>query len=94
LILFFRELIELGAEQLQFHEPNSTSFYRAHSPGKFGDDLSDLRPLLVKVNKEGVEGRGLEEGVAGFGFRAVIPVIWEGKHEGSAEVGMQFGIKL
>lgn len=86
----FKELKELGIEQLQFHEPTSVSFYRAHSPGKFGDDLSQIRKLVVEVNKDSIARHGLEEGKEGYGFRSVVPVIWEGKKVGTAEVGMQF----
>lgn len=86
----FKELKKLGVEQLQFHEPTSVSFYRAHSPEKFGDDLSQIRKLVVQVNEDGTARRGLEEGKEGYGFRSVVPVIWDGKQVGTAEVGMQF----
>ncbi len=86
----FKELKKLGVEQLQFHEPTTVSFYRAHSPAKFGDDLSQIRKLVVEVNKDGIARRGLEEGKEGYGFRSVVPVIQNGKQIGTAEIGMQF----
>ncbi|MDF2948373.1 MAG: pctB [Sedimentibacter sp.] len=90
----FKELKKLGVEQLQFHEPTTVSFYRAHSPQKFGDDLSQIRKLVVEVNKDGIARRGLEEGKEGYGFRSVVPVIWDGKQVGTAEIGMQFSIEF
>lgn len=86
----FKELKKLGVEQLQFHEPATVSFYRAHSPEKFGDDLSQIRKLVVQVNEDGTARRGLEEGKEGYGFRSVVPVIWESNRVGTAEIGMQF----
>lgn len=90
----FKELKVSGVEQLQFHEPSSVSFYRAHSPQKYGDDLSSIRKMVVDVNKSSQESYGLEQGKEGYGFRAVVPVLWEGKKVGTAEVGMEFGIKF
>lgn len=90
----FSELNKSGVEQLQFHESSSKSFYRAHSPEKYGDDLSSIRKMVVDVNKSGEVTYGLEQGKEGYGFRAVVPVMWQGKKIGTAEVGMEFGIKF
>lgn len=87
----FEELLVCGIQQLQFHTPKSISFYRAHKPEKFDDDLSELRPTVVYVNDKHKEIGGVESGVAGFGFRYVMPVEYKGEHIGSAEIGMAFG---
>ncbi len=80
-----------GFSQLQFHLAPAISFYRAHSPSKFGDDLSNIRPTVVTANKEHKTVEGLEEGVEGYGFRVVVPVKYQDQWVGSAEYGMDFG---
>lgn len=78
------------ATQLQFHTPPATSFYRAHKPEKFGDDLS-FRFTVLQVNQSKQPVMGLENGVAGLGNRGVVPVFYEGKLIGSVEFGLSFG---
>jgi methyl-accepting chemotaxis protein len=80
-----------GFSQMQFHLAPAISFYRAHSPKKFGDDLSGFRYTVLTANKENKIVSGLEEGVEGYGFRVVVPVQYQGKSVGTAEYGMDFG---
>jgi methyl-accepting chemotaxis protein len=87
----FAVIKEEGFSQLQFHLSPAVSFYRAHSPGKFGDDLSKIRPTVVTANQEHRIVEGLEEGVEGYGFRVVVPVKYQDRWVGSAEYGMDFG---
>ncbi|TGE33483.1 methyl-accepting chemotaxis protein [Desulfosporosinus sp. Sb-LF] len=87
----FNEIKKEGFSQLQFHLSPAISFYRAHSPNKFGDDLSKIRPTVVTANKENKIVEGLEEGVEGYGFRVVVPVKYQDQWVGSAEYGMDFG---
>ena len=82
---------EYGVEQFQFHTPPATSFYRAHKPEKFGDDLSSFRHTVTATNQNQKPTRGLEGGVGGLGARGVVPVSYNGKHLGSVEFGMSFG---
>ncbi|NVK23528.1 MAG: methyl-accepting chemotaxis protein [Gammaproteobacteria bacterium] len=77
--------------QLQFHLPPAQSFYRAHNPTKFGDDLSGFRKTVVDVNRNKTQISGIEKGVAGLGIRGVAPLMYNGKHIGSVEAGMSFG---
>lgn len=87
----FQELEKEGITQLQFHTKNAISFFRAHQPEKYGDDLSNFRKTVVDANKNNEIIEGLEEGVAGYGFRVVAPIEYDGKHIGSVEVGNDFG---
>lgn len=87
----YAQLEENGISQLQFHTPESTSFLRVHDPEKFGDDLSSFRQTVVDANQLREKISGLEEGVAGYGFRVVTPIIYEGNHLGTVEVGTDFG---
>lgn len=87
----FEVIKKEGFSQLQFHLSPAISFYRAHSPNKFGDDLSKIRPTVLTANKEHKMVQGLEEGVEGYGFRVVVPVKYQDQWVGSAEYGMDFG---
>ncbi len=80
-----------GFDQIQFHLPPATSFFRLHAPAKFGDDLSSFRKTVVEANTSRRSVRGLENGVGGIGIRAVAPVGVEGRHVGSVEFGLGFG---
>jgi methyl-accepting chemotaxis protein len=84
----------LAVDQLQFHLPPATSFLRAHSPAKFGDDLSSFRHTVVEANRHGKTVHGVESGVAGLGIRGVAPVRHQGKHVGSVEYGASLGQPL
>lgn len=77
--------------QVQFHLPDSTSFLRLHKPEKYGDSLRDFRFTVNEANAKKEIIRGLEEGVAGFGFRVVVPMSNDGIHIGSLEYGSDFG---
>ena len=77
-----------GDEQTQFHLPRATSFFRAHRPEAFGDDLSGFRRTVLDASVEGEPVGGLERGRAGVGIRGVVPVRTDGEHLGSVEVGL------
>lgn len=87
----FAEIKKEGFSQLQFHLAPAISFYRAHSPNKYGDDLSKIRPTVVAANREHKMVEGLEEGVEGYGFRVVVPIKYQDQWVGTAEYGMNFG---
>jgi len=88
------EAIKDNVAQFQFHLPDSTSFLRLHKPEKFGDDLSSFRFTVNKANKEKKVVSGIEEGVAGYGLRVVVPVTYQGKHLGTVEYGTKFDEKF
>jgi methyl-accepting chemotaxis protein len=83
-----------GVEQMQFHAPPATSFFRVHLPKKFGDDLTSFRKTVVEANRDGKPVAGLENGVGGMGIRSVQPVRVDGQLVGTVEFGMNFGQAL
>lgn len=85
------ESIRGDIAQVQFHTPDSYSFLRLHNPQNFGDSLRAFRMTVNEANEKEEMVRGLEEGGAGFGFRVVIPMSYEGVHIGSVEYGSNFG---
>ncbi len=80
-----------GVKQFQFHTPDGHSFLRLHKPKKFGDDLSGFRKTVVQANATKKSVRGLEKGVAGIGIRGVVPVSFNGEHQGTVEFGLSLG---
>lgn len=79
---------EFNVRQFQFHTEPATSFFRAHSPAKFGDDLSSFRKTVIQTNQTQKPVTGLERGVAGIGIRGIVPVYYQQQHVGSVEFGM------
>jgi methyl-accepting chemotaxis protein len=82
---------EHGVDQMHFHTPEAVSFLRVNSPTKFGDDLTTFRKAVVVVNSTRKPAFGLEMGTSGLGIRGIVPVMYDGKHIGSVEVGLTFG---
>ncbi|OQY27730.1 MAG: hypothetical protein B6244_09475 [Candidatus Cloacimonetes bacterium 4572_55] len=90
----FAALKKEGIQQFQFHLPDSRSFFLAHMPTKYNDDLSSFRFTVNAANREKKIIKGLEEGQGGYGFRVVIPMDYEGRHIGTVEYGLEFGEKF
>ncbi len=74
--------------QLHFHLPNGDSFLRFHSPGQYGDNLTDVREAIRIVNTEKRYVFGFEEGRVFNGYRFVYPIPKDGRHLGSVEVSV------
>lgn len=78
---------DLGVTNLQINDNRLHSYYRAHKPEEFGDDLSS-RAMLRKValEKQGIEGFDL--GRSGLAIRAAQPLTDEfGIAVGVIEIG-------
>jgi methyl-accepting chemotaxis protein len=80
-----------GVDQAQFHVKPATSFLRLHDPEKFGDDLSQFRPIVVAVNNDHVARTGVAIARSGPAVFAVAPVFdLQNQHIGSFEFGIAF----
>ncbi|MBO8158805.1 methyl-accepting chemotaxis protein [Thermosyntropha sp.] len=73
--------------QLQFINPDAHSFYRAHAPEEYGDDLS-FRPALMKAINNREQVLAVEEGVQGYGIRCIKPLYSGDEFIGVFEIGM------
>ncbi|MCK4736967.1 MAG: EAL domain-containing protein [Sulfurimonas sp.] len=73
---------------MHFHTADTHSFLRVHKPKKFGDDLSDLRPIIVKTNESQKMYAGIEVGKFGLYYRVTFPVFKEEKYIGAFEFGV------
>lgn len=83
----YKRLKNMGIKQLHFHLPDNTSFLRMHKPDKFDDDLTLIRPSVVRTNKNEKFNEGFEVGKVAHGFRFVYPLHDDkNKHIGSFEV--------
>jgi len=82
----------VAVEQFQFHRGPAISWLRVHQPARFGDDLSSFRATVVAANRERRAVLGLEGGVAGIGFRGVLPVTAGSEHLGTVEFGLGLGL--
>jgi methyl-accepting chemotaxis protein len=89
--VFARLKAERGVGQMHFHLPPAVSFLRLHQPDTFGDDISATREMVVIANRDRRVVTGLETGVGSLGLRSVVPVVAEGRHVGTVEVGMTIG---
>lgn len=87
LLSSYEHLVSYNIQQLHFHLPNNDSFLRFHRPGKFGDNLTEVRKTVAYVNKYHIPIQGFEEGKIFNGYRFVYPLFnEEKKHLGSVEV--------
>lgn len=77
------ELNAEGSREIKF-------FYRAQKPLSYNDSAS-FRPVVMKANTALQRISGIEQGRAGYGFRAVSPLLLDGKHIGSVETGFDMG---
>lgn len=85
--LFESWVDEYDIAQLQFISPDLHSFYRAHQPDKYGDDLS-FRKGLSQVIETQKPLTVVESGVAGFGLRCIMPLFDGERFLGACEVGL------
>ena len=82
------ELLKVrGVLQYHFILPNNKSFLRMHKPDKYGDDLTNIREDIERVNKTHKIIRGLAQGRTAHGFRNIYPIFTkEGKYLGAMGV--------
>lgn len=71
-----------------FHLPDNRTFFRAHRPDFYGDDLTEVRPMVAEVNRTRRAAVGWEEGVNGYALRHIEPIFYQGEYVGALELGM------
>ncbi|MBF0159739.1 MAG: hypothetical protein HQL58_09435 [Magnetococcales bacterium] len=93
---FFQQLQkEHGIAQLNFWTAPATVFYRAGQPANFGQDLSKFRKSIIAANERKQKILAVETGLGGLvAFRAITPVLLEGKMIGVIEFVSDFNIPL
>jgi diguanylate cyclase (GGDEF)-like protein len=73
---------------MHFHTVDTHTFLRLHKTDEFGDDLRDLRPIIVETNKSKKIYTGLEAGKHGLYYRVTFPVFKGEEHIGVFEFGI------
>ncbi|MEA1980864.1 MAG: cache domain-containing protein, partial [candidate division Zixibacteria bacterium] len=68
--------------------PDNRSFLIVQKPEMFDNDMSALRPDLVRANKDLQQNSGYMAGYFGLSFRVVQPVIYKGRHLGVVQFGL------
>ncbi|MCB2180866.1 MAG: response regulator [Desulfobulbaceae bacterium] len=76
-------------EILHFHLPDGITLLRMHNPNFYGDDLSQVRPLIHDVNETKKQLYGFEIGRHGPFYRVAQPVFFQGKYIGIVEYGIR-----
>ncbi len=69
--------------------PDNTAFLRVHNPENFGQDVSEMRPDVVAVNKDRRQRSGFTTGYIGLQYRVVQPVYYEGEYLGAVQIGIE-----
>lgn len=83
----YQILKEAGVLQYQFLLSNNESFYRAHKPSKFGDDLTNVREDFKYTNKTKKQIRAFTQGRTTHAFRNTFPLFdKDNNHIGAMEV--------
>lgn len=78
---------------IHFHTVNNVSFLRMHLTEKYGDDLTQIRPLVAQVNKTKKFAEGFEVGKSFSQYRFIFPIIDENNiHLGSVEIAYKVSI--
>jgi signal transduction histidine kinase len=79
---------------LHLIDKNNITIFRAHKPQKSGDDLTNIRPIVVKTNQTKKIQYGYETGKHDINFRIDVPVIYDGIHYGVLELGIDTNLIL
>ena len=74
---------------MQIHLADGTSFLRVHKPDTFGDNLTDIRPMLKEIHSSHKMISGYETGKYSNVYRVIYPIFdKEKKYVGAMELGI------
>ncbi|WP_455757159.1 PAS domain S-box protein [Sulfurimonas sp.] len=80
---------------LHVHLSDGTSFLRVHKPKLYGDNLSDIRPMIKEIHKNHEPLIGYETGKYGTVYRVIVPILNDKKqYIGALEVGVDVNFLL
>lgn len=73
---YWDQMLPLGVRELNIHfGPKATVFLRTNKMDLFGDDVTEISPLLVSVLKTGAPASGMEVDHYGANYRAITPIV-------------------
>ncbi len=74
---------------MHFHLADGSSFLRMHRADKFGDSLSEVRPMIEEIHSSRKSIHGYETGKNGTVYRVVEPIFdADGEYVGAFEIGV------
>lgn len=92
---YWVQMVPLGGRELNIHlGPTATAFLRANKVERFGDDLTQISPLLVSVLKSGVPTKGMEVGHYGANYRAIEPIARAGSPSNDVIAALEVSLAL
>ncbi|MEN8199811.1 MAG: response regulator [Thermodesulfobacteriota bacterium] len=68
--------------------PDNRVFLRLTNPGKFGDDISMIRPDVAAVNRDRTQQTGFNVGIRSMQYRIIQPVFYQGEYVGAVQFGI------
>ncbi|MEA3554254.1 MAG: response regulator [Campylobacterota bacterium] len=75
-------------KKLTLTDINNITLFRAHKPKEYGDDLTNIRPIIKKVNEIKKSLYGFETGKHGIPYRITVPIVLNNIHYGVFELGI------
>lgn len=75
---------------MHFSLPDGTTLLRMHLPEVYGDDISEIRPMVMQVHHDKKQLSGYEVGRKGLFYRVIQPVFSDDKYIGSLEFGIRY----
>ena len=86
----YQTLKEQGLSIFHFQNAQAHSFLRFHKPSRFSDDLSLVRPSLLRVKENLTPLHGFEVGLLQSGFRHIYPIQKNDQFLGTVEFSQPF----
>ncbi|MBN2894566.1 MAG: diguanylate cyclase [Campylobacterales bacterium] len=75
---------------MHFVDTQNVTLLRMHQSQQFGDNLSELRPIMAHVNRTKEATHAFEAGKNGLTYRITLPLITpDGRHLGVLEFGVE-----
>ena len=83
--IFQHQRAKYGVQGLTVLKAPTKVVFRMHDPGRFGDDIGSVRPMLVAASRLHESQTGLEVSSSGVAVRGVAPVFLKGAPVGLVE---------
>ncbi|MBE0493272.1 MAG: diguanylate cyclase [Thiomicrospira sp.] len=82
--------MESNLHTMHFIAPDNHTILRLHQLDQYGDDLTEIRPIVRDVNREKIAMHGFEVGKNGITYRITTPLInQKQEHLGVLEFGVR-----
>ena len=71
---------------------NNVVYVRSHKPEMYGDDLTNVRPIIKAANEQKKILYGFEAGKMSIPYRVTVPIIYEEEHYGVLDMGISSNV--